>query len=226
VLVIDHIGDPKPTWNMVVEHPYPQDIARRSARRTVVDPSEHLRCESLLVVNAQTLEVRLSGGAYEDLPGHAERRPRRSRWARNSSLSVNPGREPSAACCRSSSTIATTASGPPSFATHCSKLRSSCTATDGTSGTFATRGAGDVQAAVLLALMEKDPGRAEATAAAIVEFMVGRRPSTATRAGWAPGRPSGPPHGRAAVVRRHRRHEPARPPDKRATRPLAGPGAG
>ncbi len=76
---------------------------------------------------AQVLEVRFGGSAYEDLPNHAERRPRRSNWARYASLSVNPGSEPSSACRRSSSTIATTASGPPSSATHCSKLGSSRT---------------------------------------------------------------------------------------------------
>ena len=104
LLVIDYIGHPEAACDGVVEHRHAENGAWRLARRTLLDPGEHLRCHRLLIDGAETLEVRLGGGAYEDRPGHADWRPRRPSCARNSSLSLNPRSEPSSACRRTSLT--------------------------------------------------------------------------------------------------------------------------
>ena len=76
MVLVDDVGDSETTRELVVEHPDTHDISRGQSRRTDLYSSEHLRGDGDAVPVAQFLEVRLGGGSYEDLPGHADRRPR------------------------------------------------------------------------------------------------------------------------------------------------------
>lgn len=97
VLLINDIDDPDLARCSVIEHLDTKDIAWRWRGGPFFDALDILDvttfCSSSFRLTGRGLIQRRRGGR---LPGHADRPSLRRKWARNSSLSVNPTSEPSA----------------------------------------------------------------------------------------------------------------------------------